>query len=183
MVLSCIDSRTPAELIFDLGLGDIFSVRMAGNVTSPKVLGSMEYGCCRRRGQTDSGDGPHPLRRGNGGGRSGMLASVVEEATGCQNLASLVKDIQRSIDLDTCRQFQHAAADDIAAYADEVARRNVLNSVQQILEQSSTIRHLVQSRKIAVVGAMYDVNTGAIDYLSDATVGLVPASERETAIA
>ena len=73
VVLSCIDSRTPAELIFDLGMGDIFSVRIAGNVASRKVLGSVEYGCARGRGEADPGHGAHPVRGRDRGRRPRLL--------------------------------------------------------------------------------------------------------------
>ena len=73
VVLSCIDSRTPAELIFDLGMGDIFSVRIAGNVASRKVLGSVEYGCARGRGEADPGHGAHPVRGRDRGRRPRRL--------------------------------------------------------------------------------------------------------------
>src|SRR5262249_6633059 len=95
VVLSCIDSRTPAELIFDLGMGDIFSVRIAGNVASRKVLGSIEYGCAV------AGAELIPVM---GHTRCGAVSAAVDlacspgtvaEATGCAHLEHVLHEIQR----------------------------------------------------------------------------------------
>ena len=103
VVLSCIDSRTPAELIFDLGVGDIFSVRIAGNVTSRKVLASVEYGCAVAGAK---------LILVMGHTRCGAVTAAVNligdvrtaaEATGCQHLDHIVNDIQQSTDPIACR--------------------------------------------------------------------------------
>jgi carbonic anhydrase/SulP family sulfate permease len=172
VVLSCIDSRTPSELIFDLGLGDIFSVRMAGNVTSPRVLGSMEYGTAVAGAKLILVVGHTRCGAVTASVMMSASGSSVAEATGCQNLEPLVQDIQQSIDPTESRHFAHAPPEEKNRYVDAVARKNVLNSVRQILEQSSTIRHLVESGAIAVVGAMYDVHTGGIDFLEHDSIGL-----------
>lgn len=172
VVLGCIDSRTPSELIFDLGLGDIFSVRVAGNVTSPKVLGSMEYGCAVAGAK---------LILVVGHTSCGAVTAAVdlvgssksaEQATGCQHLEPIVSEIQQSLDPAAWKQFQQATPEAKAAFVDSVARRNVQRSMRQVVEQSQTIRRLVDEGRIAVVGAMYDVGTGRIDYLLDEAIGL-----------
>ena len=167
VVLSCIDSRSPAELVFDLGLGDIFSVRIAGNVTSPNVLGSMEYGCAVAgaklilvMGHTNCG---------------AVTASVdlvrsktnVAQATGCQHLEPIVRDIQQSTDPQQCEHLEHSTAHEKEVFVNAVARRNVAHTVKSILAQSRTIRELVNDRRVAVVGAMYDITSGKIDFFSD----------------
>jgi carbonic anhydrase/SulP family sulfate permease len=170
VILSCIDSRTPAELIFDLGLGDIFSVRIAGNITSPKVLGSMEYGCAVAGaklivviGHTQCGAVTAAVNF------AGSQANV-EQATGCQHLEPIIHEIQTAIDLPSCQPLEHWSAVQRANLVDAVAHRNVLHTVEHILQQSRTINRLVQEGKIAVVGAMYDVVTGQINFFTDESV-------------
>ena len=167
VVLSCIDSRTPAELIFDLGLGDIFSVRIAGNVISKNVLGSMEYGCAVAgakvilvMGHTQCGAVTAAVDLL----RSGLTA---EQSTGCQHLEPIVNQIQQSLDLATSEQVAQATGDDRTAVVDAVARHNVLRTVQQIVTQSRTIRKLVEEGRVAVVGALYDVRSAKLDILEE----------------
>lgn len=165
VVLSCIDSRTSSELIFDLGLGDIFSVRIAGNIVSPKVLGSMEYGCAVAGaklvlvlGHTRCGAVTAAVDLA----ASGKLASQV---TGCQNLDEVVQEIQRCVDPEVRGKVSKLSEQEHRAYVDDVARNNVLAAIQAIREQSSTLAQLEAKGKIAIMGGMYDVRTGAIDFI------------------
>ena len=167
VVLSCIDSRTPAELVFDLGVGDVFSVRIAGNVTSRKVLGSIEYGCAVAGAK---------LILVMGHTRCGAVTAAVDliclgetanEATGCQHLEQIVEDIQQSIDPLTCRDLDRVATADKELFVDAVARRNVERSVQTMLQQSQTLSRLVRDGRVVVVGAMYNIVTGDIEFLTD----------------
>lgn len=170
VVLSCIDSRTPSELIFDLGLGDIFSVRIAGNVPSPKILGSIEYGCAVAGAK---------LVLVVGHTRCGAVTAAVdflcsganpEQATGCQHLEGIVRDIQRSIDVPTCQRVAAGPpTEEKDGLVDAVAARNARQTVQRLLAESHTIRSLVEQKRIAVVAAMYDVVSGKIDILPDIT--------------
>lgn len=164
-VLSCIDSRTPTEMIFDVGLGDIFCVRIAGNVTSQKVLGSLEY-CCSVAGAK--------LLLVMGHTRCGAVTAAVNcacasenasQVTGCEHLDSIVNDIQISIDRDSCRGVGVLNPEEKQRYVDTVARRNVLTSIQSIIQRSNTLSNLVREGRIAIVGGMYDVTTGEIEYL------------------
>ena len=167
VILSCIDSRSPAELIFDLGLGDIFSVRVAGNVVSPKVLGSIEYACAVAGAK---------LVVVLGHTRCGAVTAAVSfagtnanvtETTGCQNLESIVRDIQKSLNPELIRRFAETSGDAQCDCVDEVAGRNVRLSVAAMLEQSQTLSDLVQSGRIAVIGAMYDIVSGKLDVQRD----------------
>ena len=172
VVLSCIDSRTPAEIIFDLGLGDIFSVRIAGNVPSPKILGSIEYGCAVAGAK---------LVLVVGHTRCGAVTAAVdflcsganpEQATGCQHLEGIVRDIQRSVDVPTCqRVVASKSIEEKDAMVDTVAARNARQTVQRLLVESRTIRALVEEKRIAVVAAIYDVVSGKIDVLPEVTDG------------
>jgi carbonic anhydrase/SulP family sulfate permease len=166
VVLSCIDSRTPAELIFDLGVGDIFSVRVAGNITSRKVLGSIEYGCAVAGAK---------LVLVLGHTRCGAVTAAVElagssetvaQATGCRHVEYVIGDIQQSIDGDAARRFGSMSAEEKQDFIDEIARVNVLRTVRTILEQSDTIADLVHQGRIAIAGALYDVATGEITVMS-----------------
>jgi carbonic anhydrase/SulP family sulfate permease len=165
VVLSCMDSRTPAELIFDLGVGDVFSVRIAGNVASREVLGSVEYGCAVAGAK---------LILVMGHTRCGAVTAAVKlmcspasvaEATGCQHLGHVIHDVQDSIDPLTCVDLDQRPAAEREALVDATARRNVARSVGVLLRQSQTLERLVREGRIAVVGAMYDVATGRIEFL------------------
>ncbi len=168
VVLSCIDSRTPAELIFDLGVGDIFVVRVAGNITSRKILASVEYGCAVAGAK---------LVLVVGHTRCGAVTAAVElmgekrtpaEITGCEHLEHIVRDIQLSTDAEACRAAALLEAGQRLAFVDGVARRNVVRVVRRMREESRTLDELVRSDRIAIVGAMYDVTTGEIEFLPDA---------------
>lgn len=167
VIFSCIDSRTPAELIFDLGVGDIFSVRVAGNVTSRKILASIEYGCAVAGAK---------LVLVVGHTRCGAVTAAINlicseqsaaEATGCQHLDHVVSEIQHSVEPSVCRVADQLAPERKEEFINEVARRNVARAVEQIRLQSETLDRLVREGKIAIVGAMYDVTTGAIEFLPE----------------
>lgn len=178
VVLSCIDSRTPAELIFDLGLGDIFSVRVAGNVISRNVLGSMEYGCAVAGAKLILVVGHSKCGAVGASVNLACSSTSAEQATGCQHLEPIVQEINQSIDMSTCERIHRWSDDQKAAFVDSVARRNVLRVLSQILEQSRAIRQLVDEGRIAVAGAFYDVTSGQIDFLTD--VNLQSGSEEGT---
>lgn len=165
VALSCIDSRTPVELMFDLGLGDVFSIRMAGNVTSPKVLASAEYGCAVAGAKLLIVIGH--TRCGAVSASVKLLDShrTVAEETGCQHLESIVSEIQPSAREVIARSKGEATSIDPFSVADAVARENVLHVVKAIRQQSWTLDNFVRERQIAIVGAMYDVVTGDIEFL------------------
>lgn len=167
VALSCIDSRTPVELIFDLGMGDIFSIRIAGNITSRKVLASAEYACAVARAK---------LMLVIGHTRCGAVSAAVKfvgsrltaaDATGCQHLDSIVNEIQQSADGAISQVASDPASAEGLAIVDAVARENVLRVVKEIRRQSRTLDGLVRERRIAIVGAMYDVMTGNIEFLTE----------------
>jgi carbonic anhydrase/SulP family sulfate permease len=167
VVLSCIDSRTPAELVFDLGVGDIFSVRLAGNVTSRKVLGSIEYACAVAGAK---------LVVVMGHTRCGAVKAAVDllckgqsaaEATGCDYLGYVVEAVQRSVDRAACLAAADLPAAEKEAFANGVARRNVGRAVEDLRRQSQALARLVGEGRVAIAGAMYDVATGAIEFLEE----------------
>ena len=171
-ILSCIDSRVPAELVFDLGVGDIFSVRVAGNVIGTKSLGSLEYavqvagvkvvlvlGHTRCGAVTSSAE---------------MVATEtnVADATGCQNLEAIVDEVRPCVmeRLESERQrFFDSATGTVSVsdeLVDEIAECNVVRSVQQMLHRSPAIAEAVAQGKVAVRGAIYDVKTGQVRFLN-----------------
>ncbi|MCP4509133.1 MAG: sulfate transporter, partial [Fuerstiella sp.] len=166
-VLSCIDSRVPAELVFDLGIGDIFSVRVAGNVSGSKSLGSIEYGV---------GVAGVKLVLVLGHTRCGAVASSVqllgndrnvEMETGCQHLHTIVDEIAPCIggaELSNLKTFNDMERE---SFVDEIAKRNVLRTVQEIVHRSAAVRQAIDDGKLLVVGAMYDVRSGSIDFLME----------------
>jgi MFS superfamily sulfate permease-like transporter len=172
VVLSCIDSRTPAELILDMGLGDIFSVRVAGNGLSPKVLGSMEFGCAIAGsrlilvlGHTSCGAVKGAVER---------AASVDPDAYAAEyvNLRGLLSDIEATVGLGELGGFSEMTPDAKQGFIDSVARRNVLAVVNDIVARSPALAKLVDQRRIAIVGAVYDVRTGTMDFLIDDALGI-----------
>jgi carbonic anhydrase/SulP family sulfate permease len=172
IVLSCSDSRTPAELIFDVGLGDIFSVRIAGNVTSRKILGSIELGCAVAGAK---------LIVVMGHTRCGAVTEAVnwaclpdgsKHASPCQHLESVVQEMQHSIDPAACREMSRWSDEQRLAFIDHVARDNVIRTVRQIADQCRTIGDLIDHGFVAIVGAIYDVCSGDIEFLSDDAIGL-----------
>jgi carbonic anhydrase/SulP family sulfate permease len=176
VVLSCIDSRTPAELIFDLGVGDIFSVRLAGNVTSRKVLGSVEYACAVAGAK---------LVVVMGHTRCGAVKAAVDlicasqtaaEATACDHLDHIVQDVQRSVDRAACLAAAHLPAAEKETFVNAVARRNVDRAAHELRTQSRALARLVGEGRVAVVGAMYDVSTGEIEFLADEPDGTFQAA-------
>mgnify|MGYP003131032279 FL=1 len=172
VILSCIDSRVPAELVLDLGIGDIFSVRVAGNVIGRKTLGSIEYGVAVIGVK---------LVLVMGHTRCGAVTSTVQmmcdhhnatQATGCSHLDSIVDEIAPCVDEEACSRLSEMSELAREEFIDETARRNVYRSVQEITARSEVVRNLVDAGKIMVVGALYDVKSGKIEFLTDPSTEL-----------
>lgn len=165
VVLSCMDSRTPVELIFDLGLGDIFSIRIAGNITSPGVLGSVEYGCAIAGAK---------LILVMGHTRCGAVTAAVRfkclpttEPVPCDHLGHIIHDIQDSMAPHVCPDFDLLPQVESEEIVNEVARRNVRRTVELLLAKSQTLNGLVREGRVRIAGAMYDVATGNLEFLKD----------------
>ena len=171
-VLSCIDSRAPVETILDLGLGDIFSIRIAGNVVGPKVLGSLEYACGVAGsklivvlGHTKCGAVTASVQFASSGSRPA-------DVTGCQHLEAIVNRITHSIDPSKSKHVATLSKEEQTKFVEHVARENVLHSIKQIVDESPTLRRLSEEGKIGLVGAIYDVSSGNIEFLVDDAIGL-----------
>src|SRR5690349_9859318 len=141
VVLSCMDSRTSTELIFDQGLGDIFSIRIAGNVVNDDIVGSMEYACNVVGSK---------LIVVLGHSRCGAIAGAIDHVE-MGNLTGLLEKIKPAIEkADGNTEHSHHAI-----HNEKVAYANVQNSMDEILERSSIIHILFKEGKIGIVGGMY----------------------------
>jgi carbonic anhydrase/SulP family sulfate permease len=165
-VLGCIDSRAPVETLFDVGLGDVFVARIAGNVARSKVLGSLEYACVVAGaklvvvlGHTSCG------AVGASVDLYGIEGSI-REATGCHHLDLIVSSIQESIVESELVDRAEWSAERRMAYANEISRRNVFRTVGLILQESPALAQRVESGEIGIVGALYDVTTGEVEFMT-----------------
>jgi carbonic anhydrase/SulP family sulfate permease len=163
VVLSCIDSRAPVEMLFDLGIGDVFSCRLAGNVVSPMALGSMEFACkvagaklVLVLGHTKCG----AVKAACDFAASGL---DVREATGLDNLGSLIEPIKRAVAMERSTHDDRTGKND--AFVDRVAELNVRHVMDAVRQGSPTLRAMIDSGEIGLAGAMYDVRSGQVDWL------------------
>jgi len=152
IVLSCIDSRTSAELIFDQGLGDIFSCRIAGNILNDDILGSMEFAC-----KVAGAKALVVLGHSRCGAVKGACDGVK-----LGNLTGLLHKIDEAIALETETSADRTSNN--AAFVERVAELNVLNVKKQVMERSPLLAQMVAQSELAIVGGMYDVESGAVDF-------------------
>lgn len=155
-ILSCIDSRTSAELIFDQGLGDIFSVRIAGNIVNTDILGSMEF-ACKVAGSK--------LVLVLGHSKCGAVKGACDHLE-MGNLTELLSKLQPSVyaEIETAPQHRNSANN---TFVENVASINVRRAVKNIIERSFIIEQMVEQGKIGVVGAMYNIETGKVEFYDD----------------
>ena len=154
IVLSCIDSRTGAELIFDQGLGDIFSARVAGNVVNEDVLGSMEFAC-----QVAGSKLIVVLGHTKCGAVKGACQHVhLGHLTGLLNkISPAVHEVERA-----------GAELPAAEFVERVALENTRQQMRAILERSPILEHLFKEGRIGIVGGMYSVETGEVTFFEQA---------------
>ncbi len=151
LILSCIDSRTSAELIFDQGLGDIFSCRIAGNILNEDILGSMEF-ACKVAGAK--------LIMVLGHSECGAIKGACNNVK-MGNLTSLLKKIRVVVkEFSKDKQVNQQSSD----FVDLISKENVKNVLKNIPKKSKIIRDLIENKKIIIVGAMYDVSSGKVDF-------------------
>jgi carbonic anhydrase/SulP family sulfate permease len=167
-VLGCIDSRAPAEVVFDLGLGDIFSARVAGNIATSELLGSLEYACAVVGSKLVVVLGHTSCGAVNAAVDLLAAAKKASEATPCANLDGLVTEIQQAINPATLKKPDQWAPGEKAAYTNEISRLNVIQTIATIRKRSSTLNKLVEEGKIAIVGALYDVASGEVSFFQTA---------------
>jgi carbonic anhydrase len=158
VVLSCIDSRTSAELIFDQGLGDVFSIRIAGNFVNQDILGSMEFGC-----NVAGSKLVVVLGHTKCGALKGGLDAAKIEGMGMDNLNHLIGHFDPIIKTIIKDDEERSSAN--ADLLERLNQHNVLNAIEEIRKQSSTLKKLEDEEKIKIVGANYDVETGVVTWL------------------
>ena len=158
VVLSCIDSRTSAELIFDQGLGDIFSIRIAGNFVNQDILGSMEFGC-----NVAGSKLVVVLGHSKCGALKGGLDAAAIEGLGMDNLNHLVGHFDPIIK--NIMKDDEERSSKNTDLLERLNHHNVLNAIEHIRKESSTLRNMEEEGKIKIIGANYDVETGSVVFL------------------
>ena len=157
-VLSCIDSRTSAELIFDQGLGDIFSIRIAGNFANQDILGSMEFAC-----NVAGSKLVLVLGHTNCGALKGGLDAAKIEDLGMDNLNHSIYHFEPCIHEIINEGEERSSKNE--ALLERLNLCNIKRTIEDIRHQSSTLRALEKEGKIKILGANYDVKTGVVTWL------------------
>lgn len=152
-ILSCIDSRTSAELIFDQGLGDIFSIRIAGNILNEDILGSMEFA-------TKAVGSKIIVVLGHT--NCGAIMGACDDVQ-FGHLTGLLQKIRTAVDQEKETQSDRHSKN--KKFVENVAELNVKNTMKQILERSSIIKDLCTHGELKIVGGLYNVATGKVDFL------------------
>ena len=154
-ILSCIDSRTSAELVFDQGLGDIFSVRIAGNIVNTDILGSMEF-ACKIAGSK--------LIVVLGHTKCGAVKGACDHVE-MGNLTELLAKLQPSVYQE--KQTKENRSSSNGEFVENVASINVKRTVKNIIERSFILENMVENGEIGVVGAMYNIETGKVEFYDE----------------
>jgi carbonic anhydrase len=154
-ILSCIDSRTSAELIFDQGLGDVFSVRIAGNIVNTDILGSMEF-ACKVAGSK--------IIVVLGHSKCGAVKGACDHVE-MGNLTELLAKLQPAVYQEKETLTDRTSKNDY--FVENVAAINVRRSVKNIIERSFILEQMIENGEIGVVGAMYNIETGKVDFYDD----------------
>lgn len=150
VVLGCIDSRVPAELVFDLGIGDIFNIRIAGNFVNEDILGSMEFAC-----KVVGSKQILVLGHTSCGAVQGALDNVE-----LGNLTGLVNKIKPAVE-----SVKRASKQASNPPVDQVAEMNVKMTIDQILQKSPILKEMFDNQEIGISGAMYDVASGKVTFM------------------
>lgn len=155
-VLSCIDSRVSSELVFDQGIGDIFSVRIAGNFINADILGSMEFACKLAGtplivvlGHTSCGAVKGACDHAELGNLTSMLGKIMPAVNAVQSPSD--ESMRNSKNLD---------------FVNSVAAQNVKLSIQRILDESVVLADMAKKGEIKIVGGMYDISSGKVEFYS-----------------
>jgi carbonic anhydrase len=164
IILSCSDSRVPPELVFDKGLGEIFVVRVAGNVPDPVVLGSIEY-AAEHLGS--------PLIMVLGHERCGAVKATVDakgKSTGSRNIDAIVKTVAGSVkaaarECEACKGDTKCAEHKTGEFVECLVAANAKHVAATLTKQSKILKHLAEENKIKIVAAKYDLDDGLVTLL------------------
>jgi carbonic anhydrase len=152
IILGCIDSRAPGEIIFDTGIGDTFNARIAGNVVNDDLLGSLEFAC----------------------GVAGAKVVLLMGHTACGAIQGAIDDVELGSLTGLLARIKPAVVATTltgdrssrnAAFVDAVARTNVLMGIENIRDRSYVLADLERNGQIKILGAMYDLSTGIVEFL------------------
>jgi len=152
VILSCLDSRVPIEIVFDQGIGDVFSARVAGNVVGDDIIGSMEFGCKAAGAK---------LIAVIGHSNCGAIKGAVDDVQ-LDSLTGLLAKIKPAVAQVANGGKPPTSKDE--AFVQKVAEANVRLGMQQIRERSPVLRQMLDEGKIMLVGGMYDVSTGEVHF-------------------
>jgi carbonic anhydrase len=156
IVLGCSDSRVPAELVFDLGFGDLFVIRVAGNIVAPSQVGSVEFAAARFG---------TPLVVVMGHTQCGAITATIEELAGqatsqSRNLRSIVDRVRPSVE-----SVMAVGGDlDDSTLMHEAVRANVRASADHLRHGSEILERLIRDGRLLVIGAEYSLETGTVDF-------------------
>jgi carbonic anhydrase len=152
-LLSCIDSRAPAETIMDLGIGDVFNSRVAGNIANADILGSMEFACKVAGAKV-------VLVMGHTA--CGAIKGAIDNVE-IGNLTELLAKIKPAV---TATAYSGERTSKNYAFVDAVARKNVELTINAIRSGSQVLAGMESSGTIKIAGAMYNLQTGVIDFFA-----------------
>lgn len=155
VILSCIDSRTSAELIFDQGLGDVFSVRIAGNIVNEDILGSMEF-ACKLAGAK--------IIVVLGHSKCGAVKGACDHAE-MGNLTALLSKIRPAVDDETETTENRTSGN--GTFVENVAAINVKRTVKAIKERSTILSQMISNGEIGIVGGMHELSTGKVTFYEE----------------
>ena len=158
VILSCIDSRTSAELIFDQGLGDIFSARIAGNIVNEDILGSMEF-ACKVAGSK--------IIMVLGHTKCGAVKGACDHVE-MGNLTALLSKIQPAVyDEKTVTENRSSSNNE---FVEKVSTINVKRTVTAIMERSPILKEMIEKGEIGIAGGTHDITTGEVHFYDDALI-------------
>jgi carbonic anhydrase len=152
VILSCIDSRAPAETIMDLGIGDVFNARVAGNIANDDILGSMEFACKLAGAKV-------VLVMGHTA--CGAIKGAIDNAQ-LGNLTGLLTKIRPAVE---ATQYSGERSSKNYAFVDAVARKNVELAMAEIRKRSAVLAELESAKTVKIVGSMYNLETGVVEFL------------------
>lgn len=155
VILSCIDSRTSAELIFDQGLGDIFSVRVAGNIINEDILGSMEFGC-KVAGSK--------IIVVLGHTKCGAIKGACDHVE-MGNLTALLSKIRPAVEDELTTKKERNSKN--GEFVEKVAAINVKRTVKSIMERSPILKEMILAGEIAIIGGIHDITSGVVTFYPD----------------
>ncbi|MBV6483830.1 MAG: Carbonic anhydrase 2 [Flavobacteriales bacterium] len=155
VILSCIDSRTSAELIFDQGLGDIFSIRIAGNIINEDILGSMEF-ACKVAGSK--------IIVVLGHTKCGAVKGACDHVE-MGNLTALLTKIRPAVEDETSTKENRNSSNN--EFVEKVTNLNVQRTVNSIIQRSPILKEMIEKNEIQIVGGVHDITSGEVTFFEN----------------